>query len=166
MGVDVALYLGPTVMVAEKKIEYPSHLYCCSSFSCKKHKKEASKNEKFCSSCGSPNQNKDIVEHRSLEPYDNTAQSYDYWYGLFVNHSVDERIIYVPNFYLDQHGIYSVEDSEKYSEFDFDLSSVDFAKNLEMFKALPETQELLELLSHHYLKDEITIGYRLFKYTC
>lgn len=166
MGVDVSLYLGPTVMVAEKKVEYPSSLYCCSSVSCKKHKKEASKNERFCSSCGSPNQNKDIVEHGTLEPYDDTAQSYDYWYDLFENHSVDERIIYVPNFDITENGIYAIRDSEKYSEFDFDLTAVDFAKNLEMFKALPETQELLELLSYHYLKDEITIGYRLFKYTC
>jgi hypothetical protein len=167
MGTDVMIYLGPTIVVPTKTVKTTVDLYCCSSTSCKKHTKAASEADKFCSSCGSANQNRQVASSSSLEPYEEDADNdYDHWYELFENHNVDDRTIYTPNFDLDEKDIFSVYDSEKYSEFDFDLSNVDLKSNLDKFKQLPETKEVLELLQRFYNDDEIIISYRLFKYCC
>lgn len=81
-----------------------------------------------------------------------------------MNKSVDDRIFYVPNFYLSKKDIFSLYDDEKYSQFELDLSSVDLKANLEKFKNLAETKELIGLLKRFYSDEEIVISYRLFKY--
>lgn len=167
MGVDISLYLGPSIVVPELSNTVKSSLYCCSSVLCKNHNKAASAGDKFCPKCGSANQNKEISESIILNPYEeDTEFDYDHWYGLFENHNLDERIIYIPNFLLDSYDIFSVCDSEKYSEFDYDLSVVDFKANLDKFKDLPETKELMGLLTAFYPITDIVVSYRLFKYTC
>lgn len=167
MGTDVMIYLGPTIVVPKRTVKTTVDLYCCSSTSCKKHTKAAAETDKFCSNCGSANQYRKVSSSSTLEPYDEDDENdFDYWYSLFENRDIDDRIIYMPNFLLDEKDIFSVYDSEKYNEFDFDLSDVDLKTNLEKFKQLPETKEVLELLQRFYKDDEITISYRLFKYCC
>lgn len=167
MGTDVMIYLGPTIVVPQKKVQTTVDLYCCSSVSCPKHKKAASATDKFCSSCGAANQNRKVGSSTRVEPYDEDPQKdYDHWYNLFENHTADDRTIYTPNFLLDERDIFSVYDSERYNQFDFDLSNVDLKGDLEKFKQLPETKEVLELLQRFYKDDEIIISYRIFKYCC
>lgn len=165
MGIDVNIYLGPIVVVPEKKLKTQGKLYCCSSVSCKNHNKSASVESKFCPLCGSANQDKITTETKSLSPYnEDPNRNFSEWYDIFCEHNVDDRIFYTTNFYLEQRGVFDVIDSEKHSEFDHDLSVIDFKANIETFKELPETKELIELLSRFYTEDEIIISYRLFKY--
>lgn len=165
MSTDVYVYLGPTIVVPTRFINESQDFYACSSVSCKNHEKSTKITEKFCSSCGSANQSRKIDKKVELEPYDeDPSKDYDHWYGMFMNKSVDDRIFYVPNFYLSKKDIFSLYDDEKYSQFELDLSSVDLKANLEKFKNLAETKELIELLKRFYSDEEIVISYRLFKY--
>lgn len=167
MGVDISLYLGPSIVVPELSKTVKSNLFCWSSVSCKNHRKEASAGDRFCPKCGSINQNKEISKLSIINPYQEDVEfDYDHWYSLFENHNIDQRVIYIPNFLLDEYDIFSICDSEKYSEFDYDLSGIDFKANLENFENLSETKELIRLLDYYHPSKDILISYRLFKYSC
>lgn len=165
MSVDVYIYFGPTIVVPTRLINEPHNFYACSSISCKNYNKSAKITDKFCPKCGALNAKRIIEKSVALQPYNEDAvKDYDYWYNLFINNTVDERIFYIPNFDLDKKGIFSVYDSEKYSQFDFDLGSIDFKENLSKFNDLSETKELFDLLKRFYSEDEIVISYQLLKY--
>lgn len=164
MGLDASIYLGPLVVVPEQVMNIEGTLYCCSNNSCKRHNESVSTSEKFCSKCGSVNTERTVSKKEILNPYlKDSDKNADDWVDLFVDNNVDGRIIYVPNFDLDGKDIFNVYDSERYSEFEHDLGAVNFEKNIQKFKELSETKQLVDLLLNFYKQEEIVISYRLFK---
>lgn len=164
MGLEASIYLGPLVVVPEQFFSVDSTLYCCSDSACKRHNQSVSTGEKFCSQCGAVNTERTVSKKEILNPYlQDSDKNADDWFDLFVDNNVDDRIIYVPNFDLDKKDIFNVYDSERYSQFDHDLASVNFDKNIQKFKELTETKQLIDLLLKFYKPEEIVISYRLFK---